>query len=332
MILSTELSWDEDEWRDILRDCIRDTKTLQSELGLKPERTEWLENPSFEVLVPKTYLSRIEPGNPLDPLLIQIAPSMQESIDVPVFTKDPLKERDSVVAPSVLQKYKGRVLYMVGSACPIHCRYCFRRHFPYREHRAASHEPLLEILNEDKTIFEVILSGGDPLLLSDERLEQLIETIGGVSHVRTVRIHTRFVTVLPQRVTKGLVKVLRSERLNVVVVVHVNHPNEIDYDVGLAIGALRSAGATMLNQSVLLKGVNDSPGVLEELSWQLFDIGVLPYYLHLLDRVAGTSHFDLPEDKALQIYQELQSRVPGYLAPRLVREVPDRNSKTIVAS
>ena len=331
MILSMPLSWDEDEWRDILRDSIRDAKTLRTSLDLKIEQTKWLDNPTFGVLIPKPYLSRIESGNPYDPLLLQIAPSVHETKDAPGFTNDPLNETDSVAAPGVLQKYQGRVLYIVGSACPVHCRYCFRRHFPYHEHQTASFDPLLDYLHDDEKISEVILSGGDPLMLSDERLELLINAIGDVSHVRTIRIHTRFATVLPQRVTRKLVRILQCTRLNVVVVVHVNHPNEIDNDVGLAINALRSSGVTILNQSVLLKGVNGSTKVLEQLSWKLFEIGVLPYYLHLLDRVAGTSHFDLPEQRALAIYRRLQASVPGYLAPRLVREIPDQDAKTIVA-
>ncbi len=331
MILSKTLSWDEDEWRSILQESIRDAKTLRSALGLKLDETKWLDKPTFEIFVPRPFLARIEPKNPKDPLLLQVAASVQEQTEAAGYSADPLKEGESVIAPGVLRKYQGRVLYIVASACPIHCRYCFRRHFPYREHRTASIEPLLEVLNTDSSIFEVILSGGDPLILPNDQLEQLIAEISSVPHIRCIRIHTRFSVVLPQRITTGLLGVLAVRRPKIVVVTHINHPSEIDNNVKLASDALNSVGLTMLNQSVLLKGVNDSSGVLEELSWKLFDIGVLPYYLHLLDRVAGTSHFDLPEDRALQIYQELQSRVPGYLAPRLVREIPDRNAKTIIA-
>ncbi|MXW54507.1 MAG: EF-P beta-lysylation protein EpmB [Gammaproteobacteria bacterium] len=331
MILSKTLSWDEDEWRSILHESIRDAKTLRSVLGLKQDETEWLDKPTFEIFVPRPFLARIEPRNPKDPLLLQVAPSVQEQTEAAGYTADPLKEGDSMIAPGVLRKYQGRVLYIVASACPIHCRYCFRRHFPYREHRTASIEPLLKVLNTDSSIFEVILSGGDPLILPNDQLEKIISEIGMVPNVRSVRIHTRFGVVLPQRITPGLLGVLRAERLKIVVVMHVNHPNEIDEKVQSATNALVTSGVTLLNQSVLLKGVNDSARVLEQLSWKLFEIGVLPYYLHLLDKVAGTSHFDLPEQRALSIYRRLQSRVPGYLAPRLVREIPDRGAKTIVA-
>lgn len=332
MILSSQLSWDEDEWRGILQNSIRDPKSLQIALGLNPEQIRWIDKPSFEVFVPQPFLDRIEPGNPNDPLLLQVAPSVQEQVEVTGYTADPLNERKSVVAPRVLQKYPGRVLYVVASACPIHCRYCFRRHFPYHEHRVAPVEPLLSVLRKDSSIFEVILSGGDPLILPNDQLEHLIAEISSVPHVRCIRIHTRFGVVLPQRITTGLLDVLAVERPKIVVVTHINHPNEIDNNVELASKALNSAGVTMLNQSVLLKAVNDSPKVLEQLSWNLFKIGVLPYYLHLLDRVAGTSHFDLPREHARSIYRGLQSSVPGYLAPRLVREIPDRDSKTIVAA
>ena len=332
MILSNQLSWDEDGWRDILQDSIRDSKSLRIALGLKPDQTEWIDKPTFEVFVPKPYFDRIELGNPSDPLLLQVAPSVQEQTEVAGYITDPLNERNAVVAPRVLQKYPGRVLYIVSSACPIHCRYCFRRHFPYREHQGAPVEPLLKVLRKDNSIFEVILSGGDPLILPNDQLEHLIAEVSTIPHIRCIRIHTRFGVVLPQRITTGLLSVLRLSQPKIVVVMHVNHPNEIDDNVALASNALNSVGVTLLNQSVLLKGVNDSPGVLDRLSWKLFKAGVLPYYLHLLDRVAGTSHFDLPKERALSIYRGLQSRLPGYLVPRLVREIPDRNAKTIVAS
>lgn len=332
MILSEGLPWGEDEWKDILRRSTRDAKTLRTKLDLKPEHTDWLDESDFSVFVPEPYLSRIEPGNPKDPLLLQVAPSVHEQEDVDGYTTDPLDEKNSIGAPGVLQKYSGRVLYIAASACPIHCRYCFRRHFPYCDHDSASVETLLTFLQKDSSIYEVILSGGDPLILSDYSLEKLFIEISAVPHVRTIRIHTRFAVVLPQRVTRQLLKTLGDERLKTVVVIHTNHPNELDKNVELAINALRSSGATLLNQSVLLKGVNDSPETLEQLSWTLFELGVLPYYLHLLDKVAGTSHFDLSEKRALSIYRGLQKNVPGYIAPRLVREISGRDSKTIVSA
>ncbi|MCY3884788.1 MAG: EF-P beta-lysylation protein EpmB [Gammaproteobacteria bacterium] len=329
MILSERVPWDENEWKEILRRSVRDADTLRTKLDLRPEQTAWLDHSNFSVFVPLPYLSRIEPGNPADPLLLQVAPSVLEQQEVDGYSTDPLGERNSA-ASRVLQKYSGRLLYIAASACPIHCRYCFRRHFPYDDHESASVESLLAALSKDKSIFEVILSGGDPLLLSDCSLKKLVSEISAVPHVRTIRIHTRFAVVLPQRVTTQLLEALRDERLNIVVVIHANHPNELDMNVELAIKAFKSTDVTLLNQSVLLKGVNDSATVLKQLSWKLFRIGVLPYYLHLLDKVTGTSHFDLPEEQALSIFRTLQSSVPGYLAPRLVREIPGRGSKTLV--
>lgn len=331
MILFNRLLWGEDEWRDILRNSIRDAESLRSALDLSPNQIDWLVNPEFEILVPKPFLARIEPRNPTDPLLLQIAPSVLEQSEVDGYIADPLDERHSFIAPRVLHKYHGRVLYVSASACPIHCRYCFRRHFPYREHRSPSVEPLLHVLRKDRSIAEVILSGGDPLVLPDDQLAQLIAKISEVPHIRSIRIHTRFGVVLPQRITTGLLRILKSARPKIVWVMHVNHPNEIDDNVKLTCNALSSIGVTLLNQSVLLRGVNDSAEVLRKLSWKLFNSDVLPYYLHLLDKVAGASHFDLPKERALSIFRKLQSSVPGYLAPRLVREEANQIAKTIIA-
>lgn len=330
MILSAPLPWKDDDWKDILRTAIRDVSTLRDALNLTVEETDWIDASEFELLVPDPYLSRIEPENPNDPLLLQIAPSSREEDHVAGYAEDPLGETDSVVAPGTLRKYQRRVLHIATSACPIHCRYCFRRNFPYRNHQVESMNSLLDCVRSDKSTYEVILSGGDPLTLSDKHLAKLIEEIGSVSHVKVLRLHTRFTVAIPQRVNRPLLDCLQNAKQKIVLVTHINHPNEIDNLVELATNALRQANVSLLNQSVLLRNINDSAHVLIQLSQRLFEIGVVPYYLHLLDRVVGAAHFDLPENSAHRIYREMQSQLPGYLVPKMVREIPGRSAKSIV--
>ncbi len=330
MILADQLPWGDDDWRRILRTAVRDPETLHKRLNLEATEADWLDSPAFEVLVPEPYLARIQPGNPRDPLLLQVAPSRLEEALVDGYTPDPLNESSSMDSPGIMKKYSGRALYLATSECPIHCRYCFRRHFPYAENRSDSVEQVLETVRNDDSIQELILSGGDPLLLSDDRLNHLLQEAASVAHLKTIRLHTRFVVVIPQRVTSGLIDALSNARQKIVLVTHVNHPREIDSDVASAFQILQCADLTLLNQSVLLRDVNDSSDVLAELSQRLFEIGVLPYYLHLLDKVEGAAHFDVAEDEALKIYRGLQTQLPGYLVPRLARESPGAAFKTLV--
>jgi EF-P beta-lysylation protein EpmB len=267
-------------------------------------------------------------GDPVDPLLRQVLPVDREMIAVVGFTADPVGELSSPPVASVLHKYRGRALVMVTGACAIHCRYCFRRHFPYFDHAAAGHlEAAVARIAADPGITEVILSGGDPLTVPDLRLEGLVRSLAAIPHVRRLRIHTRFPIVLPQRVDTKLVSWIGDLRVPVVVVVHANHANEIDDEVRRALAALDAAGATLLNQAVLLAGVNDSADALANLSEALFDAGVLPYYLHMLDPVEGAAHFEVSEDEARRLQIELTNRLPGYLVPRLVREVEGTPAK-----
>ena len=270
-------------------------------------------------------------GDPGDPLLRQVLPVAAEDEEVPGFSANPVGELGLIRGDGLLIKYRGRALVVATGACAIHCRYCFRRHFPYDDGRMPDRlSGVLEALAEDKTIDEVILSGGDPLVLSDDSLSDLADRIASIGHVRRLRIHTRLPVVLPERVDEALVGWITACRIPVVVVVHANHPREIDDDVARSLGALRDAGAAVLNQAVLLAGVNDSAQSLAELSTRLFDCGVLPYYLHLLDRVAGAAHFEVDERRALEIMDELRARLPGYLVPRLVREVDGAPSKVVI--
>lgn len=282
----------------------------------------------FPLRVPQGFVARMRAGDPADPLLLQVLPTTAELMAAPDYTADPLAEMAEVAAvsplPGLLHKYRGRVLLLVTGACGIHCRYCFRRHFPYGEHtpRGDGWRPALEWLAANTGVEEVILSGGDPLAVTDEKLARLVEALAAIPHLRRLRVHTRMPVVLPERVDDALASWLGGTRLSKVVVLHANHAQEIDGAVSAAIARLRAAGAAVLNQAVLLAAVNDSVAAQCELSRTLFDAGALPYYLHLLDRVAGAAHFEVPEARARELLHGVMAELPGYLVPRLVREVP----------
>jgi L-lysine 2,3-aminomutase len=321
----------ENRWQRELATAITSGEALIQALGLD----EALIGPAraaaakFRLLVPRSYVSRMRHGDPDDPLLRQVLPVSQELDAVPDYGADPLGEREAVRAPGLLQKYQGRALLITTSACAIHCRYCFRREFPYSEQTSdsARFSEAVEQIARDTSIEEVILSGGDPLSLSDARLTRLTDELSRIGHVRRLRVHTRQPIVLPSRVDDGLIGWLHTVRIPTVFVLHANHPNEIDTDVRAACAKLRTAGVTLLNQTVLLSGVNDNPALLAALSRLLFDSGVLPYYLHALDRVTGAAHFAIPDARAQEIAGELAACLPGYLVPRLVREVEGAPSK-----
>jgi EF-P beta-lysylation protein EpmB len=312
-------------WQSEMASAITSPQELVTELGLDPEliSAATAAGSAFRLRVPRSYLARIQHGNPHDPLLRQVLPIGAELTDTADYTADPLGEREALRAPGLLQKYHGRALLITTSACAVHCRYCFRREFPYAQQTSESSRwsEALDAIARDTSIEEVILSGGDPLSLSDSRLASLTDALQRIPHVRRLRVHTRQPVVLPSRVDAGLTQWLTQLRLPVVFVLHVNHPNEIDGDVQGACARLRDSGVTLLNQTVLLQGVNDDPEVLAELSRRLFEAGVLPYYLHLLDRVRGAAHFDVPEERARLIAGQLAARLPGYLVPRLAREI-----------
>ncbi len=321
-------------WQRTLREAIRSSSTLLQRLGLgdHPLALQVDDAGDFGTLVPEPFLRRMRHQDPTDPLLLQVLATRQESATLPGFSADPLTEADYLRAPGLLQKYAGRALLMAATSCAVNCRYCFRRHFPYTENQGAQALPdaVLAALGADTTINEVILSGGDPLMLRDNTLRTLISRLGDIPHLKTVRIHTRLPVVIPDRVTEALVEILTGTRLRSVVVLHINHPAEIDAELGAALTRLRTSGAVLLNQSVLLKGVNDSADTLVELSERLIASAVLPYYLHLLDPVAGAAHFDVCRSNAVALINEVRARLPGYLVPRLVREIPGSTSKTVV--
>jgi len=317
-------------WQADMASAITNPLELVTELGLDPALVAPAEaaGTTFRLRVPRSYVSRMRPGDPNDPLLRQILPIGAELADTAEYTADPLGEQAALRAPGLLQKYKGRALLITTSACAVHCRYCFRREYPYSATR------LNEALNEiasDSSIEEVILSGGDPLSLSDARLASLTDEIQRIPHVRRLRVHTRQPVVLPSRVDAGLTEWLTQLRLPVVFVLHVNHANEIDADVRAACALLRDSGVTLLNQTVLLRGINDDAGLLADLSRALFEAGVLPYYLHVLDHVRGAAHFDVPEERARLIAGQLAAQMPGYLVPRLAREIYGAPAKVTLA-
>ncbi len=327
MIPPPQLPWQPDEWRGLLRGAIRDSHTLLARLGLDPAQLAVDARPEFPTRVPEPFVARMQVGNPNDPLLLQVLAQIRERLPVDGFGGDPLHESDAELAPGLLQKYAGRALLIVTQACAVHCRYCFRRHFDYAGQRDPGWQAALTCLAARPDIHEVILSGGDPLSLDDDALTPLLDAIDALPHVQRIRIHTRLPVVLPQRVTPALLDRLATLRARLALVVHVNHANELDADTATAFAALRTAGVTLLNQAVLLRAVNDNVDTLARLSETLFAQGVVPYYLHLLDPVDGTAHFATSEQRTSGLQRALQARLPGYLVPRLVRELPGRASK-----
>ncbi|MEK7759611.1 MAG: EF-P beta-lysylation protein EpmB [Pseudomonadota bacterium] len=335
MILGTQLLRQVPDWQTALGQAITDPAELLDVLGLGPE---WLPAArdaarTFPLRVPRAFVARMRRGDPADPLLRQVLPLAEECLVVEGFGADPVGDLAAHKAPGVLHKYQGRVLLTATGACAIHCRYCFRRHFPYAEANASTENwrAALDYVTTHPDIREVILSGGDPLTLSDRRLAEFVRALEDCAHVERLRLHTRLPVVLPERVTQEFCAWLAGTRLKTVVVIHANHARELDDSVRVACQRIADSGATLLNQSVLLRGVNDSVAALTQLSEALFAAGVLPYYLHLLDRVQGAAHFDVSEEIGRQLMAGLNASLPGYLVPRLVREQPGAPGKELVA-
>ena len=323
------------DWRQSLSDVITDPRELAEFLQLDPRSDPAGEKAlaQFPLKVPRGFAARMEKGNWQDPLLRQVWPSALEEQPAPGFVADPLRERHYNPRPGLLHKYRGRALLIAAPHCAVHCRYCFRRDFDYQGNTPARRDwaEALAHIRADRSIEEVILSGGDPLALGDEQLRWLTGAVADIPQVTTLRIHTRLPVVIPERVSKNLLDLLGACRLQIMVVIHCNHAREIDSGVADALGAMDRAGITLLNQTVLLKGVNNDATTLSSLAKRLFSENVLPYYLHLPDRVAGTRHFVVELDEAMAIMGELQASLPGYLVPRLVREDPGAPAKTRLA-
>ena len=322
-------------WQRALAEAVTDPAELLRLLELDPGLLPAAKRAAglFGLRVPRGYLARMAKGDPDDPLLRQVLPLGAELLAAPGYGPDPVGDAAATARPGLLHKYHGRALLITTGACAVHCRYCFRRGFPYGEARigAPQWERIRAYLESEPAIDEVILSGGDPLVLSDQRLAELVQRLDDVAQLQRLRIHSRVPLVLPERIGSGLLASVTGSRLRQVLVLHANHPRELDTEAASALARLREAGIVLLNQSVLLAGVNDRAEVLAQLSERLFACGVLPYYLHLLDRVEGAAHFEVDEVTAKTLLRGLRARLPGYLVPRLVREQAGAASKTLLA-
>ncbi|MDR6841109.1 EF-P beta-lysylation protein EpmB [Pseudoxanthomonas sacheonensis] len=319
-------------WQQLWRQAVRDPRELLSMLGLEAlsDRISDEAATRFPLRVPRGFVARMRKGDARDPLLRQVLPLNDEMRMVPGFESlDAVGDAAARAGTGLLQKYRGRALLVATGSCAVNCRYCFRRHYPYAEENAAraGWREALESIAADASVEEVILSGGDPLSLATSKLAELTEALRGIPHLKRLRIHTRLPVVLPERVDAGLLEWLARLPWPVAVVLHANHANEFDAQVDAALAGLRGTGAQLLNQAVLLRGVNDSVEALTELSERSFAAGVLPYYLHQLDRVAGVAHFEVPDQEARSLHAGLAARVSGYLVPRLVREVAGDTGK-----
>jgi EF-P beta-lysylation protein EpmB len=335
MIPRTVPTWQIKSWQEELKELIQDPKILIDRLQLG---SEWLEpaqraGTHFPLRLTESYLSRIRPGDPSDPLLLQVLPLGEELNTSPGYSADPLEERRFNPVPGLVHKYRSRVLLIAATQCAINCRYCFRRHFPYDDHQLSRPEwqQALDYVQRTPEVNEVILSGGDPLSLGDKQLAWLVQQIADIQHIKRLRIHTRYPIILPSRITPEFVEAIRHPRLRTLLVMHCNHPQEIDETVCAGVNTLQEGGVQLFNQTVLLKNINDNSRILATLSEKLFDAGVLPYYLHLLDKVQGAAHFAVNDADAKTLYGELLTLLPGYLVPRLVRETPHEGSKTPVS-
>jgi L-lysine 2,3-aminomutase len=321
-------------WQRELAQAITDPLELCRLLQLDPQLAlgAHAAGAQFRLRVPRGFVRRMRRGDPDDPLLLQVLPGLPELIEQPGFGPDPLDEGAAMRAPGLLHKYHARALLITTAACAVHCRYCFRREFPYDSvhNDGPRWREALAVIAADRSIEELILSGGDPLSLTTARLAQLTDAVRAIPHIRRLRLHTRTPVVLPERVDDELLAWIGALPWPCVIVLHSNHANEIDATVRSAAGRLRAAGATLLNQSVLLAGINDSVTALHDLSQALWAAGVLPYYLHLLDRVRGTAHFEVDERRAQALMAQLAARLPGYLLPRLARELPGAAAKSVL--
>ncbi|MCC5791485.1 MAG: EF-P beta-lysylation protein EpmB [Legionellaceae bacterium] len=318
-------------WQQILADGFGSASALLEYLHIVPADDTALAEQTFPTRVPRGFAQRMEAGNRRDPLLLQVLAQGQEMLETEGYLEDPLAEKAHNPVAGLIHKYQGRVLITFAGACAVHCRYCFRRHFPYQANSVNRHNwaALLAYIHQDSSIHEVILSGGDPLLAADAQWQDFLEQLHGIRHVKTLRIHSRIPVVLPERLSADWLALLAASPLHKVMVLHSNHANELSEPVARAVADFKAIGGHVLNQSVLLRQVNDTVPALLALSHRLFDMGVLPYYLHVLDKVRGSAHFDLPLARALQLHELIRRQLPGYLVPRLVREEAGAPYKTL---
>ncbi len=323
MITQPLLKPQHETWQQALQNVVTDPHILLEMLDISPESLPWQWDKHFPLRVPKSFIARMQKGNPNDPLLRQILSLKEESIITKGFSEDPLGESSCNPIPGLLHKYHGRALVTFSSSCAVHCRYCFRRHFPYAENNPGKKgwSKALEYLAQHEEIVEVILSGGDPLMAPNAHLAYFLEELTQISHIKLLRIHTRLPVVIPTRIDAELLSLFKQSRFQIVMVYHINHPAEIVPEITQGVKLLKQANVTILNQSVLLKDINDNVEVLTRLSYTLFGAGILPYYVHLLDLVQGSSGFLTPFAEAKALQHALRTQLPGYLVPQFVREV-----------
>lgn len=316
-------------WQNQFSDIITDFDELANALTLNSADFDQQVG-KFPLKVPRQFVKKMRQGDINDPLLLQVLPTFAETIEVAGFVTDPLAEKTSNPTKGVIHKYASRVLLPVTGACMVHCRYCFRQHFDYHENLPTKDDwqTITDYIKQHPLINEVILSGGDPLSLSDRRLFDILTILENLPQIQTIRLHTRVPVVIPARLSDELLERLSQSRCHIVMVIHANHPNEIDDETAFYLNRAKMAGVTILNQTVLLKGINDNAEILAKLSETLWQAGVLPYYLHVLDKVAGASHFLVEDKQAVEIYWQLLAKVSGYLVPKLVREMPNEPFKT----
>lgn len=315
-------------WQQVFRKNFTRIDLLADFLELSAaQRQQLLASPSFSLNLPVRLAQKIGKGDLNDPILKQFLPTIQEKEIAPGYTQDPVGDCRAQEGPKLLRKYQGRVLLVCTSACAMHCRYCFRQNFDYKS-EDKTFENEIKMIEQDTSIREVILSGGDPLSLPDWVLSSLLQKIGAIPHVTRIRFHTRFPLGIPERIDDDFVEMIRLVRKQVWFVIHANHPRELDKDVFARLNALQQCGVVVLNQSVLLRGVNDTADILQQLCELLVDNGILPYYLHQLDRVQGAAHFEVPEDEGKRLLAEIATRLPGYAVPKYVREVAGEPGKT----
>lgn len=319
-------------WKQSLANLLRDPDELCDLLALDDSQRAQVKAAcgTFPLRIPRPYLSRVKVSDLQDPLLLQALPQAAELTETVGYVTDPLEEADFTPVQGLLHKYHGRVLVVLNGSCAIHCRYCFRRHFPYQEHQISPQhwQLILDYIAADESISEVIFSGGDPLTVNDKILAKRCEDLAEIPHVQTLRLHSRLPIMIPQRIDSTCLQWMQETRLQIVMVIHCNHAQEIDAEVAGVLSDMASIGVVLLNQSVLLRGVNDTVEALEALSRRLFECRTLPYYLHLLDKVQGAAHFDVPEEEAHRLRDELSATVAGYLVPKFVREQANEHSKT----
>ena len=311
---------------------LRESRISSANLAeiLKLDSDTFIDSQEFPVIAPANFIARMKPKNPEDPLLLQVISTAQELAPVQNGELDPLQEKSFELAPGLLQKYNNRVLWLATQSCPINCRYCFRRNHQIDAMPTSVMQSNIALIAQDAKINEVILSGGDPLMLSNEKLGKILDNLESIDHLENIRIHTRFPIVIPDRVDDELLRIFEKNSKSIIVVLHTNHPNELSSDIQNMAGKLSGVGVKLFSQSVLLKKINDDATVLVELCQKLFAFGIQPYYLHMFDRVLGADHFAVDESTARNIYSELLANISGYMAPKFVVEQPNQRSKTVI--